>query len=237
MDVWASKIPQISQSQSDNKTHFLFMEYGQLASLTPVGVLPEMQRCEYSDIIRLLQNTKLKALRPLFNSWVAQRGMTIEQQLQGMCDDMPEEFTVFLHSSLHMATKKPLHLTHIVLVNFSFDFDLGKVARLENYELVILEKARSLARESLSGDEANRVLLDILNPEHSPTLLQSRIMRPHNQLLVVAFLNKPSKTLLMVPNMSELFPNTNRISAKKSDRDAAQNFQNSFPALQSPSLE
>ena len=130
-----------------------------------------------------------------------------------MQNDRVEAFTNFAQNCLQMATKKPLHKTHIILVSFSFDFGLGQVKSLEGYQRLPLEEARA----SLGlGADGQHPMVNFQDLDNSPMLQQSRFMRPYNQLLLVAFYSKPAGVLFLSPNMTERFPDICLISALKS---------------------
>lgn len=47
-----------------------------------------------------------------------------------------EPYKTFLPCALHMQTTKPLHLTHVVVIQFEFGYGLGEIKRLVDYKVM-----------------------------------------------------------------------------------------------------
>jgi hypothetical protein len=221
------------------KAHFLLTQYDGVMSVTPMSILPIMKRYSWDEILVLLHDIQFKP--PMFvDPWGTIRQLTLKSQIQGMQQALQPQWTDFLHNIFYLRSTAPRHKTHGIVIRFDFDFGLGKVKSLKDYKVMTLEELRAKARET-QGAAAQHVLTNAMDVEHSPMLLQSRTMRPMNQLLVVAFYNKLSCHMFLSPQLVERNDDFGHIiSVRKSQQFADKIFPllelYPFPQVSSPAF-
>jgi hypothetical protein len=186
----------------------------------------------------LFESVHLESKR--FRTWQASQLMNLQAQFKALEDTNISAWTAFVHHSFRLYSKKPLHKTHALLINYTFGRQLGQVKAVTSYELISLSEARRLA-ESCGDREQTRFALEhVLDVENSPRLLQSRVWRPKNILLPLIFVSHLDSVFAMFqPTLSELLEHAN-ISLNSSDQQAQRSFRVlqavSFPPVSSPSL-
>lgn len=178
-----------------SKIHFLllFLDQGdRFLSMIPTIVGPELQRHSWNAIENLFANDVRCPRQSGFDNWRVTGQLTLKKQLDIL--QSPEHVAVwaeFVHSVYRCMSNKPRHLTHAALIEFDFDFGLGKVARLcqyNGYRVIPLQKARDMIQaagrgadggtttssQAMTAMAAQQIVDNVLSAERSPTLRQSQ---------------------------------------------------------------
>jgi tetratricopeptide (TPR) repeat protein len=178
---------------------------------------------------------QLQLWRPVF-----EQNMKAQLNALKMADST--NWTFFLLNSLRVYSTQPRYKTHALLVDYDLGFGLGQIDRVTKYKVVKLEEARNLFRNNpqLPRAAADH-MLQSLDVENSPKLVQSRAARPRNVLLVVIFrANKSKNVLLADSSLYELEAGMTKLAPKKCDKKADECFRRlqavSLPDVSSPDL-
>lgn len=132
----------------------------------------------------------------------------------------------FLSNALHMYTKKALHKTHCIRIEYEYGFALGQVSALISFEVITITNVRNMLLGKLQDSVAKESLQQCLNVESNPKLLASRQIYPRNIQMAVLFTNRMTSHVMASPQLSEYYPETiTRISPNLSDLVAAETFR------------
>jgi hypothetical protein len=172
----------------------------------------------------------------IFASFPQIRDQNLSKQLAVIQTSAP--YKTFVPSALHMQTKKPLFLTHVVVVQFELGLGLGEIKRLVSYKV---EPVKDLLEDmKASGNFSPEVFAIYEKEKLNLSLLQDR---PNEDMMRVMFLNsnlvqkygfsfvvcspmpKCPPSMIVPPNMDHTF-----------DLRAKQDFEQ-MQALDLPSVE
>jgi hypothetical protein len=207
--------------------HFLLLDYKGITALKPVAI-PMSERDPDNTLLDLAlkSNTvKLPNAMPKI-----QWHQTIQTNLKSQIAILrgAPDWSEFLFMAMHMKTKRPLHKTHCVQIEFEYGFPLGQVSGLSSFEILPIKKARQMFSEAKS-----EALEQCLNVEGNPKLLASRHRYPRNIQLAVLLTNKMTSHVFAAAEMTEYDSKSiSRISPNLSDREAASRFARLQASLQ-----
>lgn len=134
-------------------------------------------------------------------------------------------------------------MTHVLVLKFAYDFDLGRIGHLCDFSLDTLESVRAQVKQG-DGAVVQDILDNTLNVHSSPLLLKSRAGRyPNSILLPLSFYEETTLERFFFPCLLDIDRRTitSRISIELSDTKAENAFCElqetvEFPEVESPEL-
>ena len=229
----------------DTRDHCLILMYKNIGSIVPLKILCATPKSPYNDILGIMKLNYVKIPTITNVDWTNKLLANLKFQVQHLKQRAADNWHGLLNHGLRLCTKKPRHLTHCIMLDLEFGFDLGQICGLEKFDIITLPNARDIVTQGKNREEASHSLQNALDVKRSPTLLASRSRYPNNILLPVLIVNKTTGIVIVDPNMLEYFPATIRpkLSAVHSDTEANLHFSllqtaaKSLPPVASPSLE
>jgi hypothetical protein len=79
----------------------------------------------WDQIMLLYESVHLESKR--FRTRQASQWLYLKAQFNALQDANISAWTAFLHHSFRLYSKKPLHKTHVLLINFTFGRELGQL--------------------------------------------------------------------------------------------------------------
>jgi hypothetical protein len=212
------------------------------SSITPHLNPPGAYQRHSREDIELLIKEEVNLNPGQLQLWQSMLEQNIKAQVNSLKLADSTNWTFFLLYSLRVYSTQPRYKTHALLVDYELGFGLGQIDKVTKYKIIKLEEARNLFRKNprLPRAAADDVLQS-LDVESSPKLVQSRAARPRNVLLVVIFrANKSNMVLFAASDLYKLEAGMTKLAPKKCDKQADECFRRlqavSLPEVSSPDL-
>lgn len=168
------------------------------------------------------------------------RWQNIDKQLDFILDS--EAFKTFLPLALKIQTKKPLHLSHVVVIQFEFGCELGKIKRLVNYKVMAVKDLLNDMEQS--GNFNSEMMAQHRNKELNLSLHQDP---PYRLVMRTVFLNTTTamkyatmrvrRCTISLPTQDQMFE-ANMIPGLdlKAKQDFARVQELKLPSVKSPEI-